>query len=222
MGSLPLKTWLVEPLPCKQRDYHPNNPLIEHVTFLAPMGVSLAHYTARRSSTCHKLLYWVCATLCIMSFSDLILPFLGMHAIKDRPVVVNGEIVVRPVMVVALTYDHRLLDGREAVTFLGEYTRIYYRVACRVLTWMGLYSQGPRLHPRPTQDASCINHIECFASISFQTFRTPCTKPSQTRPFAPINVSLCLPNYFTIIFCPSSSLFFTPNLPPNTFFSLSA
>ncbi|KAF7316255.1 Dihydrolipoamide succinyltransferase [Mycena indigotica] len=43
---------------------------------------------------------------------------LGMHAIKDRPVVVDGQIVVRPIMVVALTYDHRLLDGREAVTFL--------------------------------------------------------------------------------------------------------
>ena len=45
-----------------------------------------------------------------------------MHAIKDRPVVVNGQIVVRPIMVVALTYDHRLLDGREAVTFLGEFS----------------------------------------------------------------------------------------------------
>lgn len=43
---------------------------------------------------------------------------LGMHAIKERPVVVNGQIVIRPIMVVALTYDHRLLDGREAVTFL--------------------------------------------------------------------------------------------------------
>lgn len=43
---------------------------------------------------------------------------LGMHAIKDKAVVVNGEIVIRPIMVVALTYDHRLLDGREAVTFL--------------------------------------------------------------------------------------------------------
>lgn len=44
---------------------------------------------------------------------------LGMHAIKDKPVVVNGQIVIRPIMVVALTYDHRLMDGREAVTFLG-------------------------------------------------------------------------------------------------------
>jgi len=43
---------------------------------------------------------------------------LGMHAVKDRPVVVDGQIVIRPIMVVALTYDHRLLDGREAVTFL--------------------------------------------------------------------------------------------------------
>jgi len=43
---------------------------------------------------------------------------LGMHAIKEKPVVVNGEIAIRPIMVVALTYDHRLLDGREAVTFL--------------------------------------------------------------------------------------------------------
>ena len=44
---------------------------------------------------------------------------LGMHTIKERPVVVDGQIVIRPIMVVALTYDHRLLDGREAVTFLG-------------------------------------------------------------------------------------------------------
>ncbi|KDQ25784.1 hypothetical protein PLEOSDRAFT_1078199 [Pleurotus ostreatus PC15] len=43
---------------------------------------------------------------------------LGMHTIKDKPVVVNGQIVIRPIMVVALTYDHRLFDGREATTFL--------------------------------------------------------------------------------------------------------
>lgn len=43
---------------------------------------------------------------------------LGLHAIKDRPVVVNGEIVIRPMMYVALTYDHRIIDGREAVQFL--------------------------------------------------------------------------------------------------------
>lgn len=43
---------------------------------------------------------------------------LGMHAIKERPVVVNGEIVIRPMMYLALTYDHRIVDGREAVSFL--------------------------------------------------------------------------------------------------------
>jgi 2-oxoglutarate dehydrogenase E2 component (dihydrolipoamide succinyltransferase) len=43
---------------------------------------------------------------------------LGMHAIQERPVVRDGEIVIRPMMYVALTYDHRIVDGREAVTFL--------------------------------------------------------------------------------------------------------
>jgi 2-oxoglutarate dehydrogenase E2 component (dihydrolipoamide succinyltransferase) len=43
---------------------------------------------------------------------------LGLHVIQDRPVVRDGQIVVRPMMYVALTYDHRLIDGRESVTFL--------------------------------------------------------------------------------------------------------
>jgi 2-oxoglutarate dehydrogenase E2 component (dihydrolipoamide succinyltransferase) len=43
---------------------------------------------------------------------------LGMHIIQKRPVVVDDEIVIRPMMYVALSYDHRLIDGREAVTFL--------------------------------------------------------------------------------------------------------
>jgi 2-oxoglutarate dehydrogenase E2 component (dihydrolipoamide succinyltransferase) len=43
---------------------------------------------------------------------------LGMHRIEERPVVRNGQIVARPMMYLALTYDHRLIDGREAVTFL--------------------------------------------------------------------------------------------------------
>ena len=43
---------------------------------------------------------------------------LGMHGIKERPVVVDGEIVIRPMMYVALTYDHRIIDGKEAVLFL--------------------------------------------------------------------------------------------------------
>ncbi|SLM37161.1 dihydrolipoamide succinyltransferase [Lasallia pustulata] len=43
---------------------------------------------------------------------------LGLHAIKEKPVAVNGKMEIRPMMYLALTYDHRLLDGREAVTFL--------------------------------------------------------------------------------------------------------
>ena len=60
---------------------------------------------------------------------------LGMHAIQDRPVAVNGEVVIRPMMYVALTYDHRIVDGREAVTFLKrvkemveEPTRLMFEV----------------------------------------------------------------------------------------------
>jgi 2-oxoglutarate dehydrogenase E2 component (dihydrolipoamide succinyltransferase) len=43
---------------------------------------------------------------------------LGMHKIQERPVAVGGQVVVRPMMYVALTYDHRIIDGREAVQFL--------------------------------------------------------------------------------------------------------
>jgi 2-oxoglutarate dehydrogenase E2 component (dihydrolipoamide succinyltransferase) len=43
---------------------------------------------------------------------------LGLHAIQDRPVARDGQMVIRPMMYVALTYDHRIVDGREAVTFL--------------------------------------------------------------------------------------------------------
>lgn len=43
---------------------------------------------------------------------------LGMHSIQDRPVAINGEVVIRPMMYLAMSYDHRLLDGKEAVSFL--------------------------------------------------------------------------------------------------------
>ena len=43
---------------------------------------------------------------------------LGMHTIHERPVAINGQVVIRPMMYVALSYDHRIVDGREAVTFL--------------------------------------------------------------------------------------------------------
>jgi 2-oxoglutarate dehydrogenase E2 component (dihydrolipoamide succinyltransferase) len=43
---------------------------------------------------------------------------LGMHSIQDRPVARDGQVVIRPMMYLALTYDHRIVDGREAVSFL--------------------------------------------------------------------------------------------------------
>jgi 2-oxoglutarate dehydrogenase E2 component (dihydrolipoamide succinyltransferase) len=43
---------------------------------------------------------------------------LGMHAIKDRPVAENGQVVIRPMMYIALSYDHRIIDGKDAVQFL--------------------------------------------------------------------------------------------------------
>ncbi|KAI7869282.1 dihydrolipoyllysine-residue succinyltransferase E2 component [Spinellus fusiger] len=49
---------------------------------------------------------------------------LGMHAIKERPIAVDGKIEIRPMMYIALTYDHRIIDGREAVTFLVKIKEI--------------------------------------------------------------------------------------------------
>ena len=43
---------------------------------------------------------------------------LGMHRIDERPIAKNGEVVIRPMMYLALSYDHRIVDGREAVSFL--------------------------------------------------------------------------------------------------------
>ena len=43
---------------------------------------------------------------------------LGMHAIKDRPVAINGKVEIRPMMYIALSYDHRIVDGRDSVSFL--------------------------------------------------------------------------------------------------------
>jgi len=43
---------------------------------------------------------------------------LGLHKIEERPIAVNGQVVIRPMMYTALSYDHRIVDGREAVQFL--------------------------------------------------------------------------------------------------------
>ena len=117
------------------------------------------------SSRSRGKLFWIDVFVDKMK---LTLP-VGMHAIKERPVVVDGQIVIRPIMVVALTYDHRLLDGREAVTFLGAcllttsacvrfadpacfcVLRPLARAPCRLCV-RGC-SQGAGLHRGPPQDA---------------------------------------------------------------------
>lgn len=58
---------------------------------------------------------------------------LGLHAIEDRPVAVNGAVVIRPMMYVALTYDHRIVDGREAVAFLKRIKEIIQEPARMLL-----------------------------------------------------------------------------------------
>ncbi len=45
---------------------------------------------------------------------------LGMHSIQARPIAQNGEVVIAPMMYLALSYDHRIIDGKEAVQFLGH------------------------------------------------------------------------------------------------------
>jgi 2-oxoglutarate dehydrogenase E2 component (dihydrolipoamide succinyltransferase) len=49
---------------------------------------------------------------------------LGMHAINERPIALNGQVVIRPMMYVALSYDHRLVDGKQAVTFLVKLKQV--------------------------------------------------------------------------------------------------
>ena len=49
---------------------------------------------------------------------------LGMHKIQERPIAVNGQVVIRPMMYLALSYDHRLVDGKQAVTFLVKVKQV--------------------------------------------------------------------------------------------------
>ena len=104
-----------------------------------------------------------------------------MHTIKEKPVVVNGEIVIRPIMVVALTYDHRLLDGREAVTFLGKYSLILpmpFLAAVAHGATSSFLSQNSRLHRGSRQDAPLdiieVGDIKPFLSLypSMRTYIT--------------------------------------------------
>ena len=58
---------------------------------------------------------------------------LGMHSIQDRPIAVDGNVVIRPMMYIALSYDHRIVDGREAVTFLKRIKEVIEKPARMLL-----------------------------------------------------------------------------------------
>eukprot|EP00051_Salpingoeca_urceolata_P005408 m.73030 g.73030 ORF g.73030 m.73030 type:complete len:440 (+) comp14303_c1_seq1:736-2055(+) len=58
---------------------------------------------------------------------------LGMHGVFDRPVAIDGEVVIRPMMYIALTYDHRIIDGREAVTFLRKVKQAVEDPRCLII-----------------------------------------------------------------------------------------
>lgn len=78
-----------------------------------------------------------------------------MHAITDRAHVVNGKIEIRPIMVVALTYDHRLLDGREAVTFLGMLFPFISVILRRLIEFFPHdTSEGEAIRRGPAQDVA--------------------------------------------------------------------
>lgn len=110
----------MEPLRCGFFLYLQVRPCYTNApTVTAPMVVYLARYTVLQSSTCLRVPFSVRVPSVFPPTTVLTSIVIGMHAIKDKPVVVDGQIVIRPIMIVALTYDHRLLDGREAVTFLG-------------------------------------------------------------------------------------------------------
>lgn len=58
---------------------------------------------------------------------------LGMHRIVDRPYAIDGKIVIRPIMVLALSYDHRIIDGQEAVSFLAQIVKIIEDPTCLLI-----------------------------------------------------------------------------------------
>lgn len=80
--------------------------------------------------------------------------------------VVDGQIVIRPIMVVALTYDHRMLDGREAVTFLGESAGEKGEQADLI----PLTSEGEGVFGRPAEDVAVLSEGSSLLSIDIAVY----------------------------------------------------
>ena len=82
-----------------------------------------------------------------------------MHAIQERPVARQGNVDIRPMMYIALTYDHRIVDGREAVTFLKRIKDLLEEPA-RILLEVWCPSNRPRRRRRPRIRLLNANFIE--------------------------------------------------------------
>lgn len=82
---------------------------------------------------------------------------LGLHAIKEKPVAINGKVEIRPMMYLALTYDHRLLDGREAVTFLVK-IKVRFHMLDASFTLSSIDIHAPTgIHRGPPTDAATVD-----------------------------------------------------------------
>lgn len=88
-----------------------------------------------------------------------------MHAIKEKPVVVDGQIVIRPIMIVALTYDHRMLDGREAVTFLGMLHSCFRLPLLLHVANLKLFSARQRVSRGPEEDVVSMTDIDVICCM---------------------------------------------------------
>ena len=109
---------------------------------------------------------------------------LGLHKIQDRPVAVNGQVQVRPMMYVALTYDHRIVDGAEAVRFLVR-VKSWSRIPGRSCWSKGMWNGRDRPHRRRARararrrpwHGSPLRQILAVSIIS----RRPARCPARTR-----------------------------------------
>lgn len=95
---------------------------------------------------------------------------LGLHAVNQKPVAINGKVEIRPMMYLALTYDHRLLDGREAVTFLVQIKKLievsFPKHETHELPWLTLWFSGPKTYAavvdgKQQADMVCV----CFCML---------------------------------------------------------
>ena len=108
---------------------------------------------------------------------------LGMHAIQDRPVARDGQVVIRPMMYVALTYDHRLVDGREAVTFLRRIKEVIEKPARLLLESSSGLLWSLRLRRFTREATSRLARVRLPPQPGLQHWLQPSLFPATGSPF---------------------------------------